>query len=145
VLRCHPVRSLAVLAVAGIVALAVGAPAFASGPQTKTTSNEAEWLGFDAETSTVSAKILKAGKGPNRAKLRTGNQVTFNVIPTGSVLTRTSVAINGVRGELADIPAGKTVLIYWVPDEKKEGEFFARKVDVVLSEAELDELYGEAQ
>ena len=61
-----------------------------------------------------------------------------------SVLTRTSVAINGVKGEITDIPEGKTVLIYWVPDEKKEGEYFARKIDVIFSEEELDEKYGKA-
>ncbi|HUG38250.1 MAG TPA: hypothetical protein VML54_14930 [Candidatus Limnocylindrales bacterium] len=137
------VRSLALFALAGLVAFAIGAPALASGA--KSTSNEAEWIGFDPATNTVTAKILKAGKGPNRAKMKTGSQVTFNVIPEGSVLTRTSVAINGVRGELTDIPTGKTVLIYWVPDEKKEGEIFARKIDVVLSEAELDRRYGEAE
>ena len=47
---------------------------------------------------------------------------------------------------VSDIPtlpsAGKTVLIYWVPDPNKEGELFARKIDVIFSEAELDEMYG---
>ena len=110
--------------------------------KSKSTQNEAEWIAFDAEAKTVTVKITKSGKGPNKKLLKTKKEATFNVIPEGSILTRTSVAINGVKGELTDIPAGKTVLIYWVPDEKKEGEFFARKIDVIFSEEELDERYG---
>jgi hypothetical protein len=85
---------------------------------------------------------MKKGNGPNAKLLKTKQDATFNVIPEGSVLTRTSVAINGVKGELKDIPAGKTVLLYWVPDPNKQGAFFARKIDVVFSEEELDEKYG---
>jgi hypothetical protein len=110
--------------------------------KSKSTQNEAEWIAFDAEAKTVTVKITKSGKGPNKKLLKKKKEATFNVIPEGSILTRTSVAINGVKGELTDIPAGKTVLIYWVPDEKKEGEFFARKIDVIFSEEELDEKYG---
>ena len=111
----------------------------------KSTQTEAEWVAFDPETNTVTVKVRKPGKGarpPRHLKLRKGKEATFNVKPTGSVLTRTSVAINGVKGELQDIPAGKTVLLYWVPDPNKEGEFFARKIDVIFSEEELDEKYG---
>jgi hypothetical protein len=43
------------------------------------------------------------------------------------VLKRTSVAINGVKGELTDIPADKKVNVYWLPDpENKEGYHSAR-------------------
>lgn len=119
---------------------AVAAPAQAK--PAKSTSNEAEWIAYDAAVKTVTVKITKKGKGPNSKSLKARQEVTFNVIPEGSVLTRTSVAINGVKGELQDIPAGKTVLIYWIPDPKKDGEYFARKIDVIMSEAELDERYG---
>lgn len=132
-------RILATLAVASFLAVAAGAA------EPKSTSNEAEWLGFDAASNTVKVKIIKPGKGPNKDKVKTGSEVTFNVIPTGSVLTRTSVAVNGVKGELTDIRDGKTVLIYWVPDKNKEGELFARKVDVVLSEEELNKRYGDPE
>jgi hypothetical protein len=58
------------------------------------------------------------------------------------VLVRTTVAINGVKGELGDIPEGKTVNIYWRPDEKDPTILRARKIDVILSDEELDAKYG---
>ena len=42
---------------------------------------------------------------------------------------------------MKDLRPGKTVQIYWVEDPKKKGELFARKIDVVLSEDELDKRY----
>ena len=58
---------------------------------------------------------------PNKDKLKNNKEVTFRVIPKGSVLTRTSVAINGVKGELTDMPAGKRVNVYWLADPNKKG------------------------
>ena len=133
-------RALAIFAtVAFAFAFAGGAPADAA--KAKSTSNEAKWVQYDEGTSTVTVKILKKGKGPNKKLVKKGKEVTFNVIPTGSVLKRTSVAINGVKGELTDIQPGKKVLIYWVPDPNKDGELFARKIDGVFSEEELDKRY----
>jgi len=108
----------------------------------KSTSNQAKWVKFDAAASTVTVKITKNGRGPNKRLVHKGKEVTFNVIPTGSILKRTSVAINGVKGELTDIKPGKQVLIYWVKDPHKDGELFARKIDVVYSDSELDKRYG---
>ena len=138
--QIHSTRFLAILAVVGVALLGAG-PALAAKKQ-KSTSNEAKWISFDGATNTVTVKITKAGKGPNKKMLKKGKDATFNVIPTGSILKRTSVAINGQKGEITDIREGKTVLLYWVPDPNKEGEFFARKIDVVLSEEELDARYG---
>jgi hypothetical protein len=121
-------------AFAAAVSLAPGAALAAE----KTTQTEARWLGYDAATKTVKVKVDKPGKGPNKDKLKRNQEVSFRVVPEGSVLVRTSVAINGVKGELTDIPADKKVNVYWLPDpENKEG-YFARKIDVVLSEEELD-------
>jgi hypothetical protein len=134
-----PRKILTTLAVASFALAFVGsvAPATAA-KKSKSTQNEAQWISFDAAAKTVTVKITKKGKGPNKKLLKVRKEATFNVIPEGSILTRTSVAINGVKGEITDIPAGKTVLIYWVPDENKDGEFFARKIDVIFSEEELD-------
>lgn len=129
---------LATLAVAGLVLLGAS-PALAQ--KAKSTQNEAEFVEFDPAASTVTLKVLKPGKGPGAKELPRGKDVTFNVIPTGSVLTRTSVTVNSQKAELTDIPAGKTVNVYWVPDPNKKGEYFARKIDVVLSEEELDRRY----
>ena len=134
---------LTTLTIAGLAfAFVTSIAPVAEAKKSKSTQNEAEWIAFDAAAKTVTVKIMKKGKGPNSKLLKTKKEASFNVIPEGSVLTRTSVAINGVKGELQDIPTGKTVLLYWVPDPSKDGEFFARKIDVILSEAELDEKYG---
>jgi hypothetical protein len=133
------------LVTAAAFALAPATAALAAAP--KTVQNEATFVKYDAAAQKVTVKILKKGKGNTALMNKFANEVkankeaTFNVIPTGSVLTRTSVAVNGVKGEITDIPAGKKVLIYWVEDEKKKGELFARKIDVVLSEEELDKRY----
>jgi hypothetical protein len=129
---------------AGVAGLTPAAQA--QGDQ-KSVQNEAQFVKFDEATSTVVVKILKKGKGNSALlkqfddKVKSGKESTFNVIPTGSVLTRTSVAVNGVKGEMTDLKAGKSVLIYWVEDPKKKGELFARKIDVVLSEEELNKRY----
>ena len=125
---------LALVFVASLAAEAIAGPP-------KSTQTEARFIKFDAATNTVS---VKAGRsmGPNKKMLKKGKEVTFNVIPDGSILTRTSVAINGKKGHITDIPAGKQLNVYWIPDPKKDGELFAKKIDVVLSEEEQDALYG---
>jgi hypothetical protein len=136
--------TIARLAAAGAFTFAAAladAPAQAA---EKTTQTEARWIAYDAATKSVKVKVDKPGTGPNKAKLKRNQEVSFRVVPEGSVLVRTSVAINGVKGELTDIPADKKVNVYWLPDpENKEG-FFARKIDVVLSEEELDKRYPDA-
>jgi hypothetical protein len=139
-------RFMGVLAAAlvGGVLLFVAAPgAFAK--EAKSTRNEAELVKYDAEAKTVTMKIKKVGLGPDAKSLKVGQQAVFKVKPEGTVLTRTSVAINGKKGELKDIPVGKTVLVYWIPDTADPKARFARKIDVILSEQELDEKYGAAE
>jgi hypothetical protein len=133
------VLRLAALGVASAFAatLAVAAAQAAE----KTTQTEARWVAYDAATKTVKVKVDKPGKGPNKDMLKRNQEVSFRVVPEGSVLARTSVAINGVKGELTDIPADKKVNVYWLPDPEKKDGFFARKIDVVLSEEELDKRY----
>jgi hypothetical protein len=146
------IQSVRARRVIGSVAAAFAAGLFAAAPapdvmaaEQKSTRNEAEWVKYDATAKTVTMKIKKAGLGPGAAKLKIGQQAVFNVQPEGTVLTRTSVAVNGKKGALTDIPPGKTVLVYWVPDAKDAKAYFARKIDVIMSEAELDEKYGKAE
>ncbi len=137
-------RTLVGIAAAAVVSLVAAAPD-AQAQKTKSTQSEAKWIKFDPETKQVTVKVTKPGKGatpPKELKLKRGREASFKVIPTGSILTRTSVAINGRKGELADIPAGKTVNIYWIPDKDDKTARFARKIDVILSDEELDEMYG---
>ena len=140
------IRSFVVAAAHVVVAFAIAglvSPAHAQGNQ-KSVQNEAQFVKYDEAASTVTVKILKKGKGNSALmkqfdeQVKAGKDATFNVIPTGSVLKRTSVAVNGVKGEMKDLQSGKKVLIYWVEDPSKKGELFARKIDVVLSEEELN-------
>ena len=137
-------RSFVIAAAMLAVGVAGLAPAAHAQGNQKSVQNEAQFVKFDEATSTVVVKILKKGKGNSAllkqfdAQLKNGKETTFNVIPTGSVLSRTSVAVNGMKGEMTDLKPGKTILIYWVEDPKKKGELFARKIDVVLSEEEQD-------
>ena len=96
----------------------------------------------DAEAKTVTVKVKKPGRGKDAKLLKKNKEAVFAVKPEGSVLTRTTVAINGVKGEIADIPAGKTVNVYWRPDENDPSILRARKIDVIMSDAELDAKYG---
>jgi hypothetical protein len=137
----HPVLRAALLGCAALALLAPGA-ALAQADKAKSTQTEARWVSFDAAAKTVVLKIQKPGKGPNKSLLKKNKEETFRVVPEGSVLKRTSVAINGQKGEITDIPAGKQVNVYWVPDPENEGGFFARKIDVVLSEEELDKRWA---
>jgi hypothetical protein len=137
------IGSLLATAVAGLLAFADAS--VASAKEQKSTRNEAEWVKYDAAAKTVTLKIKKAGDGPGASSIKVGQQAVFAVQPEGSILSRTSVAINGKKGALTDIPTGKTVIVYWVADPKDPKGRFARKIDVILSEAELDEKYGTAE
>ena len=133
-------RTLVGIAAAAVVSLVAAAPD-AQAQKSKSTQSEAKWIKFDPETNQVTVKVTKPGKGakpPKELKLKRGKEASFKVIPTGSILARTSVAINGRKGELTDIPEGKTVNIYWVPDKDD-------KLDVILSDEELDARYGRGE
>jgi len=131
---------LPALAALAFVASVAAAPA-AHAEHQKSTSNEATWVKYDAATKTITVKITKHGKGPNSSMVHVGKETTFDVVPTGSILKRTIVKINGKKGELTDIPEGKTVLVYWVPNPDKKGDMLARSIDVVFSEDELNKRY----
>ncbi len=137
-------RGVAALAALALATFVSAAPATAQ-PKSKSVQSEAEWINFNPCDNTVTVKVKKAGTGgkpPKELKLKTGQEAAFNVKPEGSILVRTSVAINGRKADITDIPAGKTVNVYWIPDEKDPSKRFARKIDVILSEEELDARYG---
>jgi hypothetical protein len=143
-------KALLRLAAAGLaLPIAVGLAASAAHAQgqekkTKKTQTEAKWVAFDAATKTVKVKVEKPGKGPNTKLMKKGTEVTFRVSPEGSVLARTTVKVNGKKGELTDIPQGKQVLVYWEPDSQNKEGFYASAIDVTFSEEELDKRYPDA-
>ena len=134
-----------VVALAAAACLLAAPAALAAEDKAKSTQSEGKWVKFDAAANLVTVKITKEGKGakpPADLKVKKGREATFKVNPTGSVLSRTSIAINGKKGEITDIPEGKTVNVYWVPDASDPKSRFARKIDVILSDEELDAKYG---
>jgi hypothetical protein len=108
----------------------------------KSTQTEAVWVKYDSANQEAVVKVTKPGKGKDAKKLQRGREYSFKVKPEGSVLTRTTVTINGKKAEITDIPEGKTVNVYWRPDEKDAKVFAARKIDVIFSDEELDKRYG---
>lgn len=130
----HWTFAVAFVAICGLIT--TGETALAAG---KSTQTEAIWKSLDKEAGTVTVKVKKPGRGKDAKRLKRGKEATFNVKIEGSVLTKTTCAINGKKGELEEIPEGKTVYIYWRPDEDNPKEMFARKVDVIFSEEELEE------
>ena len=132
------------LAALVVVCLLWAAPQ-AHAQKAKSTQTEAVWVKFDPETKTVTVRVREPGKGakpPRHLVLRKGREASFNVKPEGSVLARTSVAINGKKGELADIPTGKRVNIYWIPDPNDDQARFARKIDMFVPASEQGEDAG---
>ncbi len=140
-LRLRARRTLVGLVAAALL-LGVGlAPAVSAEPKAKSVKTVGEFIEYNADGPYVVVKVTRPGSGKDAKRLRRGRPAKFKVKPEGSVLTRTTVAIRGRTGKLTDIAAGKTVNVYWRPDEKNGKIRFARKIDVILSEAEWDELY----
>lgn len=130
-----------VLALALLLSAAIAGRASAQ-DMARSIKTEGEFVSYDAAAKTVTVKVTQRGAGAEAEDLPSGKPAVFKVEPEGSVLTRTSVAIQGVKASLGDIPAGRTVNMFWRPDESDPSVRFARKIDVILSDEELDERYG---
>lgn len=139
----RPLRAVLVAAGAVLAVAAFALEPASAQTRSKSVQTEAEWVGFDATANTITVKVTKnrGGRPPKGLEVRGGEEAVFKVKPEGSVLTKTTVSINGQAGELTDIPEGKTVNVYWVADTADAKKRFARKVDVILSEEELEERY----
>lgn len=116
------------------------APAAIGAPKAKSIKTEAFFVSLDTENNTMEVRIKKTGSKPKNKKLRlkSGKKASFNVKPEGSILKRTSVALDGKRSDINEIEANQFLFIYWVPDEKNPDERFARKIDLVLTDEQLD-------
>jgi hypothetical protein len=117
------------------VALGVAARASAEAPRSVRT--EGQLVAYDAEKRTLTLKVTRAGTD-EAGDLAVGRSVVFQVEPGGSVLNRTSVSIHGARGTLDAIPPGAMLQVYWRPDAADPTHRFARKVDVVAADEQLD-------
>jgi hypothetical protein len=96
-----------------LVATSLGGGEAMAQKKVKSIKTEAKFVSYDAATKTIVVQVMKAGQKPSDAalKLKNGNK---------------------------DIPDGKTINIYWVPDESKPDTRFARKIDMILSDEELE-------
>ena len=97
---------------AGLLALGIAADADAQ-RKSKTERFNGRYQGFDAATSTI--KVKEKGK-----------EEVFSIKPEGSVLTRTTVKINGRGAKIAELPMNAPVIVYWIPDEADAKKKFAR-------------------
>jgi hypothetical protein len=115
--------------------------AAAQTPKIKSTKTEAKFISYDAQTQMMTVKVLKPGAKPKSRELsmKSGKKAEFKIKPEGSILARTSVTGDGQRSDIGEIPEGKTLNIYWVPYEKDLNVRFARKIDMVYTDEELEE------
>jgi hypothetical protein len=129
-----------IAALAGALALTFAIPAPAQAAKSKSVKTEAKFVSYDASAKTITVKVVKTGKKPKNKALimKKGKEATFKVKPEGSILTRTSVTLNGQKADITDIPEKKTINIYWVQDQADESVRFARKIDMILSDKELE-------
>lgn len=95
----------------------------------KTKQFTGRFEGFDPATNTITVK-----------KGRT--EEVFNVKPEGSVLTRSTVKINGMGAKMTDLPPGAPVIVYWIPDENDKQQKFARSIDAPSIPEDLLEEFG---
>ena len=131
----HPL----VTSLAAFCLLAVFGPATAEAGRTKQTQTEATFLSWDAEAHTITVKVRRTGrgKGPKLSKklrIKRGQEVTFNVKETGSVLTSTIVkSKEGTRMDFERLEPGSKVFVFWIPDETDETARFARSISIYVA------------
>lgn len=119
-------RALATIAALALVLTAVGAgPAYAQ-KKAKPKRVQGQFISFDEAASTI--KVKERGK-----------EVEYTVKPEGSILTRTSVKVNGLGAKVSDLKTDMRIFLYWVPDEKDPKKRFARTIDVPNVPEDLQE------
>lgn len=134
----HLARALSLFALVGFFFVSV--PDLAMAGKAKSIKTEAFFVSLDPDTNVMEVKVKKTGKRPKnkKLKLKTGKSASFNVKPEGSVLKRTTVALDGQRVDIGEIEENQFLFIYWVPDEKDPDKRFARKIDLVLTDEQMD-------
>jgi hypothetical protein len=140
----HPERFGVGAPLAASVAISMLAVGLSTSPvqaaSVKSIQTEAKFISYDPDTRTIEIKVLKPGKRPKNKKLKLsrGKPATFKVNPEGSVLVRTSVTANGKRSSLEEIPDGKTLNVYWIPDKDDPDARYAKKIDMIWTDEELE-------
>ena len=131
----HPLGAL----LAALCLLAVFEPALAEAGRQKQTQTEATFLSWDPDAHTITVKVRRTGRGkgpklPEQLRIKRGQEVTFNVKESGSVLTSTIVKSKiGTRMDFASLTPGSKVFVFWAPDEKDENARFARSISIYVA------------
>jgi len=108
---------------AGWLALAV-APAHAE--EAKSERAAGKLVSYDASAQTVVVKE----KGKDQA---------YQVKAEGTVLTRTTLTMNGKVAKFDELKPGMIVIVYWKPDASDASKRYARKIDVPKIPKEFQE------
>ena len=114
-------------------------PAPAEAKRPKQTQTEATFLSWDKEAHTITVKVRRTGRGkgpslPKHLRIKRGQEVTFNVKESGSVLTSTIVkSKQGTRMSFEDLKPGSKVFVFWAPDPKDENARFARSISIYVA------------
>ena len=102
-------------AVAVFVALAVAAPLRAE--EMKSERADTKFVSYDATAQSIVVK-------------EKGKEQTYQVKAEGSVLTRTTLTMNGKVSKFDDLKPGMVAIVYWKPDATDATKRVARKIDV---------------
>ena len=110
------------LALLALVAFAVATPARAE--EAKSERSNGKFVSYDAAAQSV---VVKEG----------GKDQAYQVKAEGSVLTRTTLTMNGRVAKFDDLKPGMIAIVYWKPDAADAAKRLARKIDVPKIPKEL--------
>jgi hypothetical protein len=113
------------VALAGFVAVAVAAPVRAAG-EIKSERSNGKFISYDAAAQSIA--IREGGK-----------EQTYQVKAEGTVLTRTTLTMNGKVAKFEELKPGMIVIVYWKPDPADATRRNARKVDAPKVPKEFQE------
>ena len=110
------------LALLALVAFAVATPARAE--EAKSERSNGKFVSYDAAAQSV---VVKEG----------GKDQAYQVKAEGSVLTRTTLTMNGRVAKFDDLKPGMIAIVYWKPDATDAAKRLARKIDIPKIPKEL--------
>jgi len=121
----RPGARLCAGALAVLVALAGAMPVRAA-DEGKSERSNGKFVSYDAARQSIAIK-------------EAGREQTYQVKAEGSVLTRTTLTMNGKVAKFEDLKPGMIVIVYWKPDTADANKRNARKVDAPKVPKEFQE------
>lgn len=94
----------------------------------------------EVKTERANGKLVSADPAAKTIVVsEKGKQQSYAVTPEGSVLTRTTVTLNGKAAPFTALEPGMPVIVYWKPDAADATKRYARKIDVPKIPREFQE------